>query len=173
MDGYQFCRRAQAVQVAVADGAGSPADSLASAPTNVLVISDQLSIPRAELDVKASRSSGAGGQHVNKTASRVEIAWNVATSSSLTDEQRQLLSQRLASRLSAEGSIRVVASDTRSQLRNREHAESRLIEMVRRGLTVPKRRKATRRPRGANEARLTVKKKHSDKKRERQRPAPE
>ncbi len=159
--------------MAIADGAGSPADSLASAPANVLVISDQLSIPRAELEVKASRSSGAGGQHVNKTSSRVEIAWNVATSPSLSGEQRQLLTERLASRLSAEGSIRVVSSDTRSQLRNREHAESRLIELVRRGLTVAKRRKATKRPRRANEARLTVKKKQSDKKRERQRPAPE
>lgn len=110
---------------------------------------------------------------MNKTSSRVEITWNVATSASLNDQQRQLLAERLASRLSAEGSIRVVASDTRSQLRNREHAESRLIEVVRRGLTVPKRRKATKRPRRANEARLTVKKKQSDKKRERQRPAPE
>lgn len=159
--------------MAIADGAGPPADSLAGEPTNVLTISDQLSIPRSELEVKASRSSGAGGQHVNKTSSRVEIAWSVATSPSLSGEQRQLLTERLASRMSAEGSIRVVASDTRSQLRNREHAESRLIEVVRRGLTVPKRRKPTKRPRSANEARLTVKKKQSDKKRERQRPAPE
>ncbi len=137
------------------------------------MINERLSIPRAELDVKASRSSGAGGQHVNKTSSRVEITWNVATSPSLDDEQRRLLTERLASRLSLEGSVRVVASDTRSQLRNREHAESRLIDVVRRGLTVAKRRKATKRPRRANEARLTVKKKQSDKKRERQRPAPE
>lgn len=157
--------------MAVADGADdAPAYPSAA---NVLVVNDQLSIPRSELDVKASRSSGAGGQHVNKTSSRVEIAWNVASSPSLTGEQRLLLTERLASRLSAEGTVRVVASDTRSQLRNREHAEARLVEVVRRGLTVPKRRKPTKRPRKANEARLTTKKKHSDKKRERQRPAPE
>lgn len=159
--------------MAVGNGPDSPADSPASPPDNALVINERLSIPRSELDVKASRSSGAGGQHVNKTASRVEITWNVATSPSLDDEQRRLLTERLASRLSSEGSVRIVASDTRSQLRNREHAESRLIDVVRRGLVIPKRRKATKRPRRANEARLTVKKKHSDKKRERQRPAPE
>lgn len=123
--------------------------------------------------MKASRASGAGGQHVNKTSSRVEIVWNIALSQSLTEAQRVLLVERLVSRLSAEGSVRVVASDTRSQLRNREHAEARLVDVIRRGLTVPKRRRPTKRPRRANEARLTTKKQHSDKKRERQRPAPE
>ena len=95
-------------------------DASGKAPANALVINDQLSIPKSELVMKASRSSGAGGQHVNKTSSRVELAWNVVTSPSLSDDQRALLIQRLASRLSAEGTIRVVASDTRSQLRNRE-----------------------------------------------------
>ncbi len=123
--------------------------------------------------MKTSRASGAGGQHVNKTSSRVEIVWNIASSPSLTEAQRLLLVERLASRLSAEGSVRVVASDTRSQLRNREHAEARLADVIRRCLTVPRRRKPTKRPRRANEARLTTKKQHSDKKRERQRPAPE
>lgn len=126
-----------------------------------------LVIPRGELDVRASRSSGAGGQHVNKTSSRVEISWNVRQSSALSDEQRERLIQRLASRLSEEGAVRVVASDTRSQLRNRETAERRLGELVAKALTVQKRRKPTRRPRAANEARLTEKKKHSDKKRAR------
>ena len=124
-------------------------------------------IPRNELDVRASRSSGAGGQHVNKTSSRVEISWNVRQSSALTEEQRERLIQRLASRLSEEGAVRVVASETRSQLRNRETAERRLGELIARALTVQKRRKPTRRPRAANEARLTEKKKHSDKKRAR------
>jgi len=160
--------------VAIGDETGAADDAQLHPPArNVIVVDDQLSIPRSELEVKTSRSSGAGGQHVNKTSSRVEITWNVALSPSLTDEQRQVLTGRLASRLSLEGAIRVVASDTRSQLRNREHAEARLIDMVKRGLTVPKRRRATKPPRSANQARLTVKKKQSDKKRERQRPAPE
>ncbi len=117
--------------------------------------------------MRASRSSGAGGQHVNKTSSRIEITWNVRTSPSLTDEQRALLESKLASRLSEDGSIRVVASDSRSQLRNRETAERRLGELVARSLAVKKKRKPTRRPRAANEARLTEKKKHSNKKRDR------
>ena len=132
-------------------------------------VNDSLVIPRAEVDFRTSRSSGAGGQHVNKTSSRVELTWNIAQSRALSDEQRERLTHRLASRLSDEGAIRIVASDTRSQLRNRETAERRLGETIARALVVPKKRKATRRPRAANEARLTEKKKHSDKKRERQR----
>lgn len=131
-----------------------------------------LVIPHSELIVRASRSSGAGGQHVNKTSSRVEIVWNIAQSRVLSDEQRTRLATRLASRLSEEGAIRVVASDTRSQLRNRATAERRLAETIARALVVQRRRRPTKRPRAANEARLTEKKKHSHKKRERQeRPA--
>jgi len=138
-------------------------------PDEAIVITDSLSIPRSELEVKASRASGPGGQHVNKTSSRVEISWNVAQSSALTDEQRAILTSRLASRISEDGSIRVVASDTRSQLRNRQTAEKRLADTIARGLIVPKKRKRTKRPRAADEARLSEKKKHSEKKRERQR----
>lgn len=134
---------------------------------------DGLVIPRSELDMKTSRSSGAGGQHVNKTSSRVEISWNIVQSRALSEEQRERLTTRLASRLSEEGAIRVVASDTRSQLRNRETAERRLGETIARALVVQKRRRPTRRPRAANEARLTEKKKHSDKKRGRQSGPPE
>jgi len=142
-------------------------------PTDGIRITDSLIIPRAELETRTSRASGPGGQHVNKTSSRVEIAWNISRSLSLSDEQRERLMSRLASRLSEGGSIRVVAGDTRSQLRNRQAAERRLAETIARGLAVPKKRKPTRRPRSADEARLTSKKKHSDKKRERQRRTPE
>ena len=152
--------------MAVTGGIGRADDGI---PVDALIVNDQLSIPRSELETKTSRSSGAGGQHVNKTSSRVEISWNVSTSVAVTDEQRLLLTSRLASRLSVHGAVRVVASDTRSQLRNRERAEARLIDLVRRALIVPRKRKPTKRPRAANEARLTTKKKHSDKKRGRQR----
>ena len=118
-----------------------------------------------------SRSSGPGGQHVNKTSSRVEISWNILKSIALTDEQRDLLMKKLGSRVSEEGAVRVVASETRSQLRNRQAAEQRLGELIAKSLTVQKKRKPTRKPRAANEARLTEKKKHSDKKRNRQRAA--
>ena len=126
-------------------------------------------IPKSELEIRTSRSSGAGGQHVNKTSSRVEISWNIRDSAALTDDEKARLLKKLASRLSEDGAVRVVASDTRSQFRNRVIAEQRLDELIEKALAVPRKRKPTRRPRAANEARLTEKKKHSDKKRERQR----
>ena len=132
------------------------------------MVDDSLSIPRSELDVRVSRASGAGGQHVNKTSSRVEIFWNIAGSRALSDEQRARLLDKLSSKLTTDGSIRIVASDMRSQSRNRDLAEERLVETVRRALIVPRKRKPTRPTRAAKEARLDSKKRHSDKKRKRQ-----
>jgi ribosome-associated protein len=137
------------------------------AAENLLQVDDALSIPRGELDVRVSRASGAGGQHVNKTSSRVEIFWNVRASRALTDEQRSRLLMRLASRLTTEGSIRVVASDMRSQSRNRDLAEERLAELVRRALVIPKKRRPTRPTKASKEARLEGKKRRSHKKRDR------
>jgi len=137
------------------------------AAENLLQVNESLAIPRSELDVRVSRASGAGGQHVNKTSSRVEIFWNVARSSALSEEQRARLMERLSSRLTTDGSIRVVASDMRSQSRNRELAEERLADMVRRALVVPKKRRPTKPTRASKEARLESKKKQSHKKRER------
>jgi ribosome-associated protein len=142
-----------------------------TASENLLTVSDSLAIPRHELDVKVSRASGAGGQHVNKTSSRVEIFWNIPASRALDDDQRARLLDKLSSKLTTEGSIRVVASDMRSQSRNRDLAEERLIELVRRALIVPRKRKPTRPTRAAKEARLETKKRHSNKKRERRGPS--
>jgi ribosome-associated protein len=133
----------------------------------MIEVSPDLSIPDSELEVKASRASGAGGQHVNKTSSRIEITWNIRESKSLTDEQRDILMQRLASRLAIDGSIRVVSSETRSQTQNRERAVERLSDLIRKALVPRKKRKPTRRPKSADEARLASKKLHSRKKRER------
>ena len=133
----------------------------------MIEVNSSLVIPDSELDVKASRSSGAGGQHVNKTSSRIEITWNIRDSRTLSDEQRQMLLQRLASRISTEGAVRIVASEMRSQRQNRERAETRLADLIRRALTPQKKRKPTRRPRSADEDRLASKKLHSRKKRER------
>jgi ribosome-associated protein len=142
-------------------------DSAPVAAENLLQVNDALSIPRNELDVRVSRASGAGGQHVNKTSSRVEIFWNVVGSRVLTEEQRSRLTQKLASRLTTEGSIRVVASDMRSQSRNRDLAEERLADLVRQALIIPKKRRATKPTRASKEARLESKKRHSTKKRDR------
>jgi ribosome-associated protein len=139
------------------------------AAENLLEVNESLSVPRSELDVRVSRSSGAGGQHVNKTSSRVEIFWNIPASRALTDEQRNRLLEKLASRLTTQGSIRIVASDMRSQTRNRELAEEKLVETVRRGLIVPKKRRATRPTRASKEARLESKKRQSHKKSERRK----
>jgi ribosome-associated protein len=142
-------------------------DASLASPRNVLAVNQSLSIPRGELDVRVSRSSGAGGQHVNKTSSRVEVFWNIRTSKAVTEEQRALLLSRLQSKLTSDGSVRVVASDMRSQSRNREIAEERLGEMVRRALAVRRKRKPTKPTRAAKEARLESKKRHSRKKDER------
>jgi ribosome-associated protein len=142
-------------------------DSAPVAPENLLQVNDILSIPRSELDVRVSRASGAGGQHVNKTSSRVEIFWNIPGSRALSEEQRSRLMEKLASKLTTEGSIRVVASDMRSQSRNRDLAEERLADLVRRALIIPKKRRATKPTRAAKEARLESKKRHSTKKRDR------
>ena len=131
---------------------------------HALRVNDRLTIPRAELGMRASRASGAGGQHVNKTSTRVEVIWNVVRSPSLDEADRMRISARLASRLSIDGELRVVASDTRSQLQNRELAETRLVDIVRRALMIPKPRKKTRPTRAAKEARLTAKRRTSEKK---------
>jgi ribosome-associated protein len=128
-------------------------------------VNDRLTIPRSELNVRATRASGAGGQHVNKTSTRVEIVWNVTLSDSLSDEDRARLVTRLASRMSDDGELRIVASDTRSQLQNRELAEARLAELVRRALIVPRVRRKTAPTRAAREARLSDKRRVSEKKR--------
>ena len=134
-----------------------------------ITVNDLLEIPDSEIDVKATRASGAGGQHVNKTSSRIEMTWNIRDSRVLTDEQRSKLMEQLASRISTEGAIRIVASEMRSQKQNRERAEIRLAETISRALTPRKKRKPTRRPRSADEARLASKKLQSKKKRDRRR----
>ena len=143
------------------------ADSPGASEANLLFVNATVSIPRSELDFRASRSSGAGGQHVNKTSSRIEVFWNPLSSRALTEEQRDRLRHKLASRIATDGSIRVVASDMRSQSRNKELAETRLAEMVRVALIIPKKRRPTKPTRAAKEARLEGKKRQSHKKRER------
>src|SRR5213593_1807264 len=97
-----------------------------------LTVGNSLRIPRSELTFRATRAGGPGGQHVNTSSTRVELLWNVLRSTALTDEQRARLSEKLASRLDAQGNVRVVASAFRSQLRNRTDAEERLAALVRR-----------------------------------------
>ncbi len=132
-----------------------------------------LRIPRAELRFRATRAGGPGGQNVNKVASRVELAWDFAGSATPTPEQKARLAGRLAARLDAEGRLRVVAAENRSQLRNREAAEARLVELVAAALRVPRKRKPTRPTKASKEKRLDEKRRAAARKRERRRPVDE
>jgi ribosome-associated protein len=127
-------------------------------------------VPETELEIRATRAGGPGGQHVNKVSTRIEVVWDVATSPSLADEQRSRLLARLASRLDRRGRLRVVSDASRSQRRNLETAVERLRETVRRALHVPKPRKPTRPSKAAVERRLETKKRRATKKKERRGP---
>ncbi len=139
-------------------------------PDGYLEIVPSLLVPMSELDYRATRSGGPGGQHVNTSSTRIEVWWDVAGSAALTDAQRTRLLSRLATRLDGEGRLRVVASASRSQLRNREAATERLRELVAAALAVPKPRKRTKVSRAAKAARLEAKRRRSATKRDRRGP---
>jgi ribosome-associated protein len=132
-----------------------------------LRVNDDLSIPLDEIELRASRSSGPGGQHANVTASRIEAVFDVEASRSLSDDQRVLLRRRLGERVTA------VAQDARSQSRNRELALERLAEKLSAGLQRPKPRRPTKPSRAVRERRLEQKRRTSDRKRGRRRPVDE
>ena len=132
-----------------------------------LRVNDRLALPLGEVTVRASRSSGPGGQHANVTASRVEASFDVLASATLSDAQRKRLLARLGPRPTA------VAQDARSQARNRELALARLAERLAKALVVPKRRRATRPTAAARERRLAEKRREAQRKRERRRPEAE
>jgi ribosome-associated protein len=136
-------------------------------------VSSELTVPRDELIFRASRSGGPGGQHVNTSSSRIELVWDLGASPSLNDQQRVYLMRRLASRLDSQGKLRIVSQDERSQLRNREAAVARFIDVVARALVIPKPRKRTKPPRSSKRARLDSKKKRGALKRDRRRPLEE
>ncbi len=127
-------------------------------------------IPTSELHVATSRAGGAGGQHVNKTSSRVTLRWNVTTSEALSDTLRTRVAGKLGSRLTLAGELIVHVDDDRSQHRNREIARERLAELVRDALRVPKARKKTKPTRGSKKRRLSAKKRRGDVKKARKKP---
>lgn len=138
-----------------------------------LVVSDELTIPAAELGWRFSRSSGPGGQHVNTSDSRAELVWNLERSLVLDDEQKARLRARLGRRLVG-GAVTVEASERRSQLRNRELAAAKLAALIAEGLAPePAPRRATKRTRGSNHRRLEAKGQRSATKQARRRPTAE
>jgi len=141
--------------------------------TPFLEVAPELRVPLAELEFRASRSGGPGGQHVNTSSTRIEVTWDIAGSPTPTAEQRERLLRRLATRLDGTGRLRLVSSGSRSQLRNREDVTERLRELLAAALIVPKARKRTRPPRAAKAARLERKRRRSATKRDRRPPRPE
>ncbi len=135
------------------------------AMADVLPINRDVSIPLDEVSVQASRSSGPGGQHANKTESRIEASFDVAASATLDGAQKRRVTARCGP------VVRAVAQDARGQARNRALALERLSERIARALEVPRVRRATKPTKASRMRRLESKRRASSRKRERGRPA--
>lgn len=120
-----------------------------------------------ELRFNFSRSSGPGGQHVNKVNTRVELRFDIMASKVLSDEQKELILGKLQRRLSKDGVLIIVEQTSRSQLKNKETAITRFYEIINKALIHRKKRKPTGIPKSAKEQRLKEKKAHAEKKRRR------
>ena len=123
-----------------------------------------------ELEFKAVRSSGPGGQHVNKTSSKVTVQFHIENSSGLKDEEKELLQERLKNRISAEGFLSLSASDSRSQHKNKATAISRMLDLIKENLKTKKKRKKTKPSKQAIEKRLKSKRDKALKKQRRKPP---
>jgi ribosome-associated protein len=140
---------------------------------NAVRITNTVAIPMSELSFRFARSSGPGGQHVNRSATQVELLFDVANSPSLNETQRRRVLRRLKSRIDKEGILHLVSQETRSQLRNREEVVECFRELMREALRVPKRRLPTHPTRAARERRLKEKRRRSEIKRRRRSVAPD
>jgi len=126
-----------------------------------------------EIRFITSRSSGPGGQHVNKTESRVTLIWNLENSTAISEDQRKLLRERLKKRMNTEGEFQLSSQGSRSQQVNKEEVTERFLALIERLSRPPKRRIATKPSRASKERRLKQKKGRSEIKRSRQRPSDE
>jgi ribosome-associated protein len=120
-----------------------------------------LAIPRAEIDYRATRAGGPGGQHVNTSSTRVELLWNVDTSTALSDAQRARLKTKLHKRIAEDGVLRLTSATYRSQHQNKEDVTRRFANLIEQALRIPKVRRKTKVPRAQKEARLKSKKNRS------------
>jgi ribosome-associated protein len=138
----------------------------------MIEITQQISIDESELRFDFVRSSGPGGQNVNKVASAVQLRFDVANSPSLPEEVRQRLFQIAAHRINKDGVLIIEASQFRTQEQNRQEAIERLVELIRRAAHKPRPRKKTRPTAASIERRLEKKRRRGEKK-QRRRPAPD
>jgi ribosome-associated protein len=127
-------------------------------------VTRSVSLPRSEIDYRFSRSSGPGGQHAQKSDTRVEASFDVEASSALSEAQKRRVVAK------AGPVLRAIAQDERSQWRNRELATERLVESLRQALRVPRRRRPTKPTKASKERRLEQKRRRSDTKRLRRPP---
>jgi ribosome-associated protein len=123
-----------------------------------------------EFRFQTSRSSGPGGQHVNKTESRVELFFNIDASTLLADEEKERLQRKLKKRINADGELIITSESTRSQIRNKEDCIKKFYELIEKALTVEKKRIATRPSLAARKKRLETKRLQSEKKQLRKKP---
>ena len=131
-----------------------------------------MEIPKiiTELQYKAVRSSGAGGQNVNKVSSKVVLSFDLKNSQALSDEEKLLIETNLASRLTADLVLILQCDEDRSQFKNKEIVTKRFLELIKKGLFVPKIRKATKVPKSVIKKRIKDKKNLSDLKKSRRKP---
>ncbi|MCP3956456.1 MAG: aminoacyl-tRNA hydrolase [bacterium] len=135
----------------------------------MIPITEDLAISESELDFTASRSSGPGGQHVNKVSTRITLRFDLDASPNLSEEQKERIRERLATRINKDGILSVSSQRARSQSANREAATERFVELLQRALEVDPERRPTRVPRGARRRRLENKRKRSRLKQDRSR----
>ena len=133
----------------------------------IITVDDRVQIPLSELDFRFSRSSGPGGQHVQKSSTRVELRFDVARSPSLDDEQRARVLSRLVNYVDSDGVLHLTAQSERSQWRNRQEVVARFQELLRRALARRKHRRPTAPTAASREERLEQKKRRGQVKRQR------